>query len=94
MASESEELLRSINSKIDQMLRLTALQIVANMKQSQAIQTLSAAGFDRKLIADLLGTTPNTVSVTLAKAKARQRPREIPTVDPTTLLPAQEKYGS
>ena len=91
MATESEEILRSINTKLDQMLRLAALQMASNMKQVQAIQTLSAAGFERKLIADLLGTTPNTVSVTLAKAKARQRPREIPTVDPATLTPTPDE---
>ncbi len=91
MATESEEILRSINTKLDQMLRLAALQMASNMKQVQAIQTLSAAGFERKLIADLLGTTPNTVSVTLAKAKAKQKPREIPVVDPATLTPAMEE---
>lgn len=90
MASESEEILQSINSKLDQILRLAALQTVSSMKQAQAIQTLSAAGFERKLIADLLGTTPNTVSVTLAKAKARQKPREIPVIDPATLTPTPE----
>ena len=91
MASESEEILRSINTKLDQMLRLAALQMASNMKQVQAIQTLSAAGFERKLIADLLGTTPNTVSVTLAKAKAKQKPRAIPVVDPATLSPTMEE---
>jgi hypothetical protein len=90
MAAENEELLRSMNSKLDQMLRLAALQVVANMKQVQAIQILSIAGFERKLIADLLGTTPNTVSVTLAKARARQRPREIPVIDPATLPQTSE----
>lgn len=91
MASESEEILRSINTKLDQMLRLAALQMASNMKQVQAIQMLSTAGFERKLIADLLGTTPNTVSVTLAKAKAKQKPREIPVVDPATLSPTMEE---
>jgi hypothetical protein len=89
MATENE-LLQSIEAKLGQMLRLAALQLTSNMKQVQAIRTLSAAGFERRLIADLLGTTPGTVSVTLAKAKAKQKPREIPTVDPTTLLPAGE----
>lgn len=90
MATENEAILRSIDAKLDQMLRLAALQLTSNMKQVRAIQTLSAAGFERRLIANLLGTTPGTVSVTLAKAKAKQKPREIPTIDPTTLLPAGE----
>jgi hypothetical protein len=89
MATENE-ILQSIETKLDQMLRLAALQLTSNMKQVQAIQTLSAAGFERRLIADLLGTTPGTVSVTLAKAKAKQKTREIPVVDPATLVPAEE----
>jgi hypothetical protein len=71
-----EDVLRRIEGKLEQMLRLSALQITAGMKQVQAIQILNAAGFERKLIADLLGTTPGTVSVTLAKAKAKQKPRD------------------
>ena len=89
MATENE-ILHSIEGKLDQMLRLAALQLTSNMKQVQAIHTLSAAGFERRLIADLLGTTPGTVSVTLAKAKAQQKTREIPAVNPTTLAPAEE----
>lgn len=92
MATENE-ILQNIEGKLDQMLRLAALQLTSNMKQVQAIQTLSAAGFERKLIADLLGTTPNTVSVTLAKAKAKQaaKPREIRVVDPATLTSTMEE---
>lgn len=87
----NEDVLQRIDAKLEQMLRLAAMQVTANMKQTQAIQMLNSAGFDRKFIADLLGTTPNTVSVTLAKARARQRPREIPTVDPATLTPTPDE---
>ena len=87
----NEDVLQRIEAKLEQMLRLAAMQVTANVKQTQAIQLLNSAGFDRKFIADLLGTTPNTVSVTLAKAKARQRPREIPVIDPATLTPKPEE---
>jgi hypothetical protein len=89
--NDGDVLLR-IEAKLELMLRLAALQVTSSMKQVQAIQTLSAAGFERKLIADLLGTTPNTVSVTLAKARAKQaaKSHEIPTVDPTTLVQSEE----
>jgi DNA-binding CsgD family transcriptional regulator len=43
------------------------------VKQSLAIELLASAGFDRRLIADLLKTTPNTVSVTLSMSKAKAR---------------------
>jgi hypothetical protein len=80
-----EDVLRRIEGKLEQMLRLSALQITAGMKQVQAIQILNAAGFERKLIAELLNTTPNTVSVTLAKAKAKNaKTREPePAAEPT-----------
>jgi len=87
----NDDVLLRIDTKLDQMLKLAAMQVTANMKQTQAIQMLNTAGFDRKFIAELLGTTPNTVSVTLAKAKARQRPREIPTIDPASLVPSPKE---
>jgi hypothetical protein len=90
MPTDNDKLLQSIDAKLGQMLKLSALQMASGMKQTQAIQILNAAGFERKLIADILNTTPNTVSVTIAKAKAKQKPREIPVVDPATLTPTME----
>jgi hypothetical protein len=43
------------------------------MKQAEAIQWLDAVAFDRRLIAELLKTTPNTVSVTLSTSKAKKK---------------------
>jgi hypothetical protein len=73
-----EDVLLRMEAKLEQMLRLAALQATAGMKQVQAIQTLTDAGVERRVIADLLHTTPNTVSVTFAKAKAKKsaKPRE------------------
>jgi hypothetical protein len=39
--------------------------------QAQAIEEMSKAGFGPTRIAELLGTTSGTVTVTLAKAKKR-----------------------
>ena len=74
MATVNDEALERINAKLDQMLRLAALQITSGLKQGAAIQLLAAAGFDRRLIAELLHTTPNTVSVTLSTSKAKTKP--------------------
>ncbi len=73
MATTNEDVLQRIESKLDQMLKLSALQITSGLKQTQAIQLLSAAGFDRRLIAELLNTTPNTVSVTVSTLKAKSK---------------------
>lgn len=72
-AANNDDVLERIESKLDQMLRLAALQMTSGMKQKPAIQLLAAAGFDRRSIAELLNTTPNTVSVTLSTSKAKAR---------------------
>ncbi|MGA3373229.1 MAG: hypothetical protein ABSC48_15855 [Terracidiphilus sp.] len=71
--SNSEDVLQRIESKLDQLLRLAALQMTAGLKQVPAIQFLATAGFDRRIIAELLNTTPNTVSVTLSTSKAKAK---------------------
>lgn len=63
------DVLGRIESKLDQILRLAALQMTAGLKQAPAIRLLAAAGFERRVIAELLSTTPNTVSVTLSMSK-------------------------
>jgi hypothetical protein len=70
--TNDEDVLKRIETKLDQMLRLAALWITTGQKQVPAIQLLASAGFDRKLIAEILHTTPNTVSVTLSKKKAKK----------------------
>jgi DNA-binding CsgD family transcriptional regulator len=69
----NEDVLLRIESKLDQMIRLAALQMTNGIKQTSAIELLASAGLDRRLIADLLNTTPNTVSVTLSTSKAKAR---------------------
>lgn len=67
------EVLSRMETKLEQIVRLLAFHITSGMKnQGEAIQFLNSLGFDRKTIADTLRTTPNTVSVTLARAKAKR----------------------
>jgi DNA-binding CsgD family transcriptional regulator len=68
----NDDVLLRIESKLDQMLRIIALQSTRELKQTEAIQLLGTAGFERQLIAELLKTTPNTVSVTLSTSKAKR----------------------
>ena len=54
----------------EEIVRLLATQIRLQFKnQADAIRELSKSGFGPSRIAELLGTTPGTVNVTLAKAK-------------------------
>ena len=70
----NDDVLLRIDLKLGQMLRLIALQSTRELKQAQAIEFLSASGFEPKLIADMLKTTSNTVSVSLSKSKAKKKP--------------------
>jgi hypothetical protein len=61
---------RSEPKRDDEVARLLAIQLRLQMgSQSACIAELSRAGFGPTRIAELLGTTPNTVNVTLQKAK-------------------------
>lgn len=64
----------------EETVRLLALQVRMRFEsQADAIRELNKAGFGPARIAELLGTTPGTVNVTLAKTKKRKtttRPSE------------------
>jgi DNA-binding CsgD family transcriptional regulator len=66
-----------ILSELRKIGRLLTLLVTQDMSQKEKIALLSTAGFQPKEIAELLGTTPNTVSVTLAQMRRQQgtRPR-------------------
>ena len=69
----SDELLTQINEKLEQLVRLSAVNAVKGLKQNQAIVVLAEAGLDRNLIAEILGTTRGTVSVRLSQVKAASK---------------------
>lgn len=67
-AEQTELILR----KMDIIIRLLALDNIKELKtQSEKILALSSCGFTPSEIAIFLNTTPNTVSVTLSKAKKK-----------------------
>ena len=56
----------------EEVIRLLALQVrLALPSQGEAIRELDRSGFGPSRIAELLGTTANTVSVTLRRAKKK-----------------------
>lgn len=62
--------LAAIAAKLETLIRLQATSMVERLgTQRERIAFLSKAGLAPKAIADILGTTPNTVSVALAKMK-------------------------
>lgn len=60
-------------SKLDILIRLKAIELCADKTQKEKIQVLDSAGLSPKHIADLIGTTPNTVSVALAGLRKEQK---------------------
>ena len=60
----------------DEVARLLAILIRLQVpSQADAIRELGRVGFGPKRISELLGTTANTVNVTLAKAKKKEASR-------------------
>ena len=59
-----------IAARLDTLIRLQATSLVERLPtQRERIAFLHKAGLSPRTIAELLGTTQNTVSVTLAKMK-------------------------
>ena len=67
----SEDALKKIADKLDQLISLTATNTIKGMKPTEAILVLGSAGLDRNAIAQMTGSTPGTVSVRLSEAKAK-----------------------
>lgn len=70
----SEQTLQRIEAKLDTIVRLIGSRVIEGgslegKNQSEKIKVLGNLGVERNLIACILGTTPETVRVTLAKAK-------------------------
>ncbi len=66
MAKSTEEL---VLEKLDRLLRILTVDVTKGMKQNQQIALLDRAGFEPREIADLLGTTRNTVNVALTNLR-------------------------
>lgn len=68
-----------VSEKLDVLIRLQAAALTASMESSkEKIVFLSQAGLRPSLIAEIVGTTPNHVNVTLStarKAAGRKRGR-------------------
>jgi DNA-binding CsgD family transcriptional regulator len=62
-----------LGKKIDMLNRLLAIGLVGGKRQRDQIRLLSVAGMGPKEIADLIGTTPNTVNVALSALRKENK---------------------
>lgn len=69
----NEDALKVVISKLDVIIKLMSFAITQGKSQTEKIRLLSAAGFQPKEIAETIGTTPNTVRVTLTNLKKEGR---------------------
>ncbi len=65
----------AISGKLDLLVRLSALSFAADKPQREQIKMLSNAGFQPKEIANICGTTANTVRVALSTMRRKQKRR-------------------
>jgi len=63
-------------SKLDQILRVLVVLVTRGLKQREQIALLDAARFSPKDIAELLGTSSNTVRVELVALRKTNRVRK------------------
>jgi DNA-binding CsgD family transcriptional regulator len=62
-----------LSDRMDRMLRLVGIIAVNGLSQTEQIATLSRCGFSPKEIADVVGTTANTVRVALVSIRRAGR---------------------
>lgn len=67
---------QELSKKLDLLTRLTALSLIADKQQQEQIILLSRAGFQPKEIAEIVGTTSNTVNVSLSKHRKKKARRK------------------
>jgi copper homeostasis protein CutC len=74
---KTEALLAEISGKLDILARLYARGLVSEIKkQKDQISILDEAGFKPKQIAEIIGTTSNTVSVSLSAIRKERSVKE------------------
>ena len=59
--------------RLDMLVRLSAIALIDGKKQRDQVRLLSMAGMAPKEIAELIGTTPNTVNVALTSLRKAKR---------------------
>lgn len=73
MSDSNKELLE----EVQKMVRLLSIVAVGDKKQKEQIELLSKAGFQPKEIAELIGTTANTVRVALTNMKKQKNKKRV-----------------
>ena len=87
--NESKE--NEILQELRRISKLLALTVTGDMKQKEKIELLSSIGFQPKEIADLIGTTPGTVSVALVDIRKKAQTGKGKKVKPSKEIKPNDK---
>lgn len=68
--------LPEIIQRLDTLIKLVATSLLAEKSQREQIELLSKVGLAPKEIAELIGTTPNTVRVALTAIRKAKKKRK------------------
>ena len=66
-----QEILSSIDKKLDAIIKLLAINFVEGKSKTEAILILGNFSLDSNMIADIVGTTPATVTARLWEQKKK-----------------------
>ncbi len=90
--NESKE--EGILQELQRISKLLALTVTRELKQREKIELLSSIGFQPKEIANLIGTTPGTVSVTLVDIRKKAQTEKGKAVKPSKEVEANDKQAT
>ncbi len=68
----TESQYQELSKRLDLLTRIMALSLIIDKKQQDQFILLSKAGFQPKEIAEIVGTTAHTVSVTLSMHRRKK----------------------
>ena len=73
--NQTEALLDQLNDRLDILIKVAAIQVGANKSTTERARLLKMAGLDNRTIAEVLNTSPGTISVLTANLRTKGRRR-------------------
>ncbi|MFI5073351.1 MAG: hypothetical protein ACHP8A_21010 [Terriglobales bacterium] len=72
---DHDQMLEQIQETLDLLVNLVALLVASEKSVTEAARSLKMAGLDNQTIAEVLNTTPGTISVLTANLRVKMRGR-------------------
>jgi DNA-binding NarL/FixJ family response regulator len=68
-----ERLLAEVSEKLDVLTKVVAIQVASDKSTTERARLLKLAGLDNQTIADVLNTSPATISVLTSNLRTKRR---------------------